>query len=181
MLPIILTPQYVSALVMGTGPATSRRLEQLKEAKVEKVKYFPEFISREHLEENLQNINLVYIADFDDEVSEKIANIVRSKNILLNIEDKFAFCDFHVPAMVRRGDLLLTASTGGKSPRVARRVKRILENQFDEGFTEKLEVISQKRLEWKFAGAGIPEVAKWTDEEINALKLFDGICDKCLS
>ncbi len=181
MLPIILTPQYVSALVMGTGPATSRRLEQLMEAKVEKVKYFPEFISKEHLEENLSNINIVYIADFDDETSAVIANIVRAKNILLNIEDKSQFCDFHVPAMVRRGDLLMTASTGGKSPRVARRVKRILENQFDENFTEKLDVISQKRLEWKSQGAGIPEVAAWTDEEIKALNLFGGICDKCLS
>ena len=30
-------------------------------------------------------------------------------------------CDFHVPAIVRRGDLLLTASTGGTVPGLARR------------------------------------------------------------
>lgn len=181
MLPIIITPQYVSALVMGQGSATTRRLQQLKDANVEKVKYFPEFVSEVHLEENLEGVNLVYIADFSDEVSGKIAKIVRSKNILLNIEDKFEFCDFHVPAIIRRGDLLLTASTGGKSPRVARRVKKILENQFDGSFADKLDIISQKRLGWKSGGAGIPEVAKLTDEEIEKLNLFAGICDKCLT
>lgn len=179
MLPIILTPQFISALVMGEGGATTRRLQMLKDANVNKVKYFKTYISAKHLEENLAGVNIVYIADFDNETSAEIAGVVRSRNILMNIEDKSEFCDFHVPAIIRRGDMLLTASTGGRSPRVARRVKKILENQFDDNFSGKLNVISAKREEWKSKGAGIEDVAKKTDEEIENLELFKNICDRC--
>ncbi len=181
MLPIIITPQFVSALVMGKGSATARRLQMLEESHVKNIKYFENFISEKHLEESLEGVNIVYIADFNNETSATIAKIIRAKNILLNIEDKSEFCDFHVPAIIHRGDLLLTASTAGKSPRVARRIKKILENQFDNSFAEKLDVISQKRLEWKSKNTTFEEVAEKTDEEILKIGLFDNICERCRS
>ena len=50
------------------------------------------------------------------EISAALAGRARAQGILVNVEDEPLLCDFHVPATVRRGDLLLTVSSAGRSP-----------------------------------------------------------------
>ena len=50
--------------------------------------------------------------------------------MLVNVEDRPALCDFHSVAEVRRGDLLLTVSTGGASPGLAARIRARLAAEF---------------------------------------------------
>ena len=53
--------------------------------------------------------------------------------------------DCHFPAVLRRGDLLLTVSTGGVAPALARRIKERLAAEFDEAFGEWVEVLAEMR------------------------------------
>lgn len=176
MLPIILNPHHIKALVIGKGAATSRRLEMLESAGVKNVKYFESI----PLEDEFDGINIVYVADFDDEISERIYQIAFKKKLLINTEDKIKFCNFHAPAIVRRGNLLLTVSTAGKGPRLARRIKRILENMFSEEWKENLKYLSQVRDNYKLQGYKFDSMAEKIDEEIEKKKMFSNFCDRCM-
>ncbi len=178
MLPIILKPEYVSALVIGDGVATNRRLEMLKASNISKIIHLKTSDGK-IIEQNLNSINIVYVADFDDEISSKIAAIIRKHNILLNIEDKGAFCDFNVPAIVRAGDMLVTASTAGSAPRVARRVKKILETQFNQEFADKMKFVSENRQMLKSQGHSMQTLIEESDNIIEKVGLFSSFCDKC--
>ncbi len=176
MLPIIISPDHLKTLVIGQGPATTRRLEMLKDAGVKNVTYFktpPE-------EKEFDDVNLVYVADFDDDTSEKIYNIAAAKKLLINTEDKTKFCNFHAPAIIRRGDLLLTVSTAGKGPRLARRIKAILENMFPPEWKENLEHLSNIRDEYKKQGYKFETMAVKIDEEIQKKGMFSKICERCM-
>jgi len=51
--------------------------------------------------------------------------------------------------VVRRGDLLIGISTGGRSPALAKKIRQELENLFTEDFAQLTTVLSQVRKEVK--------------------------------
>jgi precorrin-2 dehydrogenase/sirohydrochlorin ferrochelatase len=63
----------------------------------------------------------------------------------VNIVDDPARCNFHVPAVVRRGALTLSISTGGNSPLLARRIRETLEKQFDPAYERYLDLLGELR------------------------------------
>ena len=71
---------------------------------------------------------------------------------------------FHVPAIVRRGDLLLTASTGGQVPGLARALREWLAEAFGPEWTGRLKDLSLARARWRSEGlvhdAGFAECAR---------------------
>jgi precorrin-2 dehydrogenase / sirohydrochlorin ferrochelatase len=181
MFPIILDIAEVPVLLVGNGPATLRRLELLDEAGARHVTLYADAPSealkkraRDRLTLRLPDTidfnfsRIVMIADFDEETTAELAKKARYAGALVNVEDNKPWCDFHVPAIVRRGDLLLTVSTAGKSPRLARRIKQLLAGLFDESWAERLKLIGKKRNEWRAEGAKIPELAEKTDALIEA-------------
>lgn len=68
--------------------------------------------------------------------------------ILCNIADRPDACDFTLPAVVSRGDLTITVSTSGKSPALARRLRKDLEMQLGEEYDTGLKLMGaiRKRL-----------------------------------
>ena len=54
---------------------------------------------------------------------------------------------FIVNAAVRRGDLLLTVSTGGISPALSRQIRLQLEEQFGPEYGQLLEILAKTRQE----------------------------------
>jgi siroheme synthase-like protein len=53
-----------------------------------------------------------------------------ARGVLCNAVDDIAHSHFAAPSVVRRGDLLLTVSTGGRSPALAKRLRRRLAGDF---------------------------------------------------
>ncbi len=73
-----------------------------------------------------------------------------------------ALCDFHVPAIVRRGDLLLTVSTGGRAPGLARMIREWLETRLGLEWSGRLREVSQAREAWRKQGTAPADVAAQT-------------------
>jgi precorrin-2 dehydrogenase/sirohydrochlorin ferrochelatase len=66
---------------------------------------------------------LVIAATDDHAVNAAVSAAARRRGIPVNAVDDPPNCTFIVPAVVRRGDLTVAISTGGKSPAAARLVK----------------------------------------------------------
>jgi precorrin-2 dehydrogenase/sirohydrochlorin ferrochelatase len=96
-----------------------------------------------------------------------LAGIARSAGTLVNVEDRRAWCDFHSPALVRRGDLLLTVSTNGRSPGLAARIRRRLEGSFGPEWAERLDRLGTKRDAWRRRPRPLAELARLTDAAID--------------
>jgi precorrin-2 dehydrogenase/sirohydrochlorin ferrochelatase len=78
---------------------------------------------------------------------DAIARAARDRGVLVNVMDDVPNCDFAAPAVVRRGDLVLAISTGGRSPALARMLREGLEERFGAEWGEVLEVLREVREE----------------------------------
>jgi precorrin-2 dehydrogenase/sirohydrochlorin ferrochelatase len=114
----------------------------------------------------LSQVEALWIAGLARAEAAAFATLAREQRVLLNVEDVPALCDFHSVAEVRRGDLLIGISTGGKSPGLAARVRRWIEGAFGPEWAERTAEIARQRDEWRARGASIPELACLTDETI---------------
>lgn len=76
---------------------------------------------------DLDRVFLAFAATDDAEVNQGVAREARSAGGLVNVADAPEACDFHVPSVVRRGDLTIAISTGGGSPALAKRLRQRLE------------------------------------------------------
>lgn len=70
---------------------------------------------------------MVICATDDRSVNQAAAQEARSKGALVNVVDAPGLGDFTIPSKIKRGDLLITVSTGGKSPALAKKLRLELE------------------------------------------------------
>ena len=78
-------------------------------------------------------------------VNEQIFRDARAGYILVNIVDEPERCDFILPSIVERGDLAVAISTGGKSPALAKHLRRELEATFGREYETYLDIMGQIR------------------------------------
>src|ERR1700722_21012152 len=107
------------------GEALARRAALLAEAGVE-----ARLLSAEASDTVLEGLQLLFVAGLPEGEARLLAGRARALGLLVNVEDILPLCDFHVPAIVRRGELLLTASTGGGAPGLARALREHLADEF---------------------------------------------------
>jgi len=88
---------------------------------------------------------LVIGATDQDAVNAKIASDAREKGVLVNIVDDPERCDFILPALLTRGELLIAISTGGKSPALAKKLREDLEPLFGKEYKTLLDIMGQLR------------------------------------
>lgn len=77
---------------------------------------------------------LVFAATDDPDVQKMVADEAARHHVLLNSADSPELSDFHVPAKIRRRDLVITVSTGGGSPALARLLKMQLAGEYGEEY-----------------------------------------------
>ena len=100
---------------------------------------------------------LVCVASSDDPAErDRIARACRERGVLVNVMDDVPNCDFAAPAVVRRGDLVVAISTGGRSPAVARKVRQDLERRFGDEWGEILRVVGEVRAA---TNSGLPDLS----------------------
>ncbi len=179
MLPIILDVANAPIVLAGQGPAIVRRLRFLVEGGATALTvYSPapdadlreaageRLIERLPSDEEVAAVRLVFVAGLEREPSESIAAAARDAGALVNVEDVIDLCDFHTPALVRRGDLVLSVSTGGKSPGLARMMRAYLDEKVGPEWEERLDILARERAKWYADGLAGSDVSKRTRDLI---------------
>ena len=180
MLPIILDVSSLKVAVIGNGLQAVKRLDMLRDADVSEIDIFSPDPGDEMKAaagnvvklnlpsaEDISSYTIIFIANLEAEEVEKLAGQAREQGVLVNVEDVKPLCDFHVPSIIRRGKLLLTASTGGMSPALARRLKEFLEARFAHVWADRLEIIGAARHKWRDEGLSFGEDTKNTNDLID--------------
>jgi precorrin-2 dehydrogenase / sirohydrochlorin ferrochelatase len=154
LLPILLNSDTIRVGLAGAGDGYARRAALLVESGVEPLPVA--------LAGPLPAIAVLFIAGIDPEAAAELTARARAAGILVNAEDIPELCDFHVPAIVRRGDLVLTVSTGGQAPALARRLREWLEGHFGPEWKLHLEEIGTARAGWRASGLPPQEISRRT-------------------
>lgn len=142
--PVNLDVKNRKCLVIGGGEVGARKAETLSACGADVTVLSPVFSERcrnltsrgirlfekRYAREDIDGAFLVFAATDDLGINRAVKQDADEQNILCNIADWPEGSSFTLPAAVSRGDLLLTVSTGGKSPAVAKRIRRQLESQF---------------------------------------------------
>ena len=115
-----------NADVIVISPKASEKLKVLSEKKVITL------IKRQYKSDDISDAFLVIGATNNEKLNRRIFQDAQRLNKLCNIVDCPQLCNFILPSVVNRGDLILTVSTSGKSPAYAKKVRQTLENLFGE-------------------------------------------------
>lgn len=103
------------------------------------------WIQDHYKKENLEGATLVIAATNDQKLNAAIGKECLEKGVLCNVVSSKELSSFIVPASVRRGDLVLSVSTQGKSPMLAQRIKKELEEKYDERYEGYVKVLGEAR------------------------------------
>ena len=112
------------ACVTIFSPELTKRLISLCESK--KIVHVP----RPYQSGDIENFFVVICATDNKVVNEAVAREAREKGSLVNVADAPELCDFTVPSTIVRGDLIITISTGGQSPALAKKLRLELESRY---------------------------------------------------
>ncbi len=195
--PIFIEMKDKNCLVVGGGKIATRKIKTLLsyEAKIKVVapqicdeikQYKKENINleleeREFIYEDCLNAFLVIGATNDIKLNKNIYNYCNQRNILVNIINGKDFCTFLFPSTIKRRDISIGITTSGKSPALAKAIRRQIEENFPSHYGElndilgwaREQVIKEIGEEKKRRGIfshlielGIKQNKLWTREEI---------------
>lgn len=102
---------------------------------------------KEYTDGDVKAFDLLICAADNQAVNRAAAAEARRRRILVNVCDVPAISDFAAPAVIRRGDLLITIGTSGKSPALSRYFRRVLAAEIGAGYGLFLERLVQLRRE----------------------------------
>ena len=91
-------------------------------------------VARRFRHRDVRGATLVVAATGDREVDAAVAAAARRCRALVNVVDRPAECDFILPSVLKRGDLQIAVSTGGRSPALAREIRRKLEADIGDDY-----------------------------------------------
>ena len=165
MIAVALDPAALPVAVAGRGEFAVRRIEALRKAGASRVILFDD---RLPTREELAGLRALWIVGLPDEEAAALAQMAREERLLVNVEDRPALCDFHNVAEVRRGDLLLTVSTGGASPGLAARIRARLAEDYGTEWGERTAFIRHLRNRWREDARAPAEIAQLTDAVLRA-------------
>jgi precorrin-2 dehydrogenase/sirohydrochlorin ferrochelatase len=176
IVPIALDVASLPIAVVGAGDAALRRVAALHAAGARRMTYFctelppcpapqigGDVEHRLPSPEELERLRVIWIVGLEDAEAGRLAQQARAAGVLVNVEDRRRFCDFHNMAEMRRGDLLITVSTGGASPRLAGRIRAWLGETFGPEWAGRVAAISAARTEWRRETSDLAELSRRTD------------------
>lgn len=158
-------------LVVGAGRIALRKVEQLLAAGAVVTVIAPEvhpdvallngavtIKKRVYERRDVTGFRLVITATGDRAVDQAVYDDAEERGIWVNSADDPDRCTFTLPATVRRGPLLLTASTGGASPALSSWLRRRLEQEFGEQWADVVRDLALERARVHDAGRSTEDV-----------------------
>jgi precorrin-2 dehydrogenase/sirohydrochlorin ferrochelatase len=180
LLPLALDLAHLPVALVGAGVPLTKRLSLFAdEASPDLTVFAPagldgpadipadRLIHRMPTDAEIAACRVLFVAGLDMESSQELAAVARRHRVLVNVEDKPTLCDFHVPAVLRRGQLVVSVSTGAASPTLARRLKAYFAALLPPEWAERTATIAAMRRTMRAEGASLSEVARATDALID--------------
>lgn len=185
MIPVMLDPAALRIALIGRSDLAVRRLAWLRNLGGDPTVYsdapspalakaaWPALHA--HLPDDAawKRIDVAWIADIDPERAGALAAAARSHRVLINVEDVLPLCDFHTPAVVQRGKLVLAAGTGGASPAAAGAARRKLEQAFPARWADAIDALAADRARARAEGATPAQVKARAREILAAYGLYE--------
>ena len=160
--PIFLDLEGKKVIVVGGGSVAQRKIQTLIEygAKVEVISrdlttQLEQLISenrirqigRQFEERHLDGAFMVIAATDDARLNHEISMMARERGVLINTVDQPEDCNFIVPSVLKRGELVIAVSTSGRSPALAKKVRESLEKAFGSEYEYLVHMMGQIRKE----------------------------------
>ncbi len=164
-------------VVVGGGDVAARKVDGLLAAEADVTVVSPDLapalatlasaarivhVGRVYRAGDLAGADLVFVATDDRSVTAAVTAEARARRVWVNAADDPEHCDFILPAVIRRGPLLVTVTTGGASPAVARAVREELETVIGEEHRVLVEIAADVRRELGNRRAGAT-AERWAD------------------
>ena len=147
-------------LVVGGGPVGERKVRALLECGARVVVVSPgvtpelaslaaggriEHWARAFRRSDARGCTLAVAATGDPFVDRAVAAAARPWRVLVNVVDEPEHCDYILPSVLRRGELQIAVSTGGRSPALAREIRRRLEGLFGPEYADLVRRVGMER------------------------------------
>jgi len=178
----VMTLVECGAVVTVVSSDVAEELLELAEKKMIELK------KRPYESSDIDGMFLVIGATDNEELNWQINKDAEHQNKLCNIADRPEACNFVLPSIVNRGNLVIAISTSGKSPAFAKKMRQDLEKEFGEEYDEFLQLMgairkkalskkhepeAHKHLFEQLINRGLVDMVRNHDEErINSL-LFE--------
>ncbi|MTI67877.1 MAG: bifunctional precorrin-2 dehydrogenase/sirohydrochlorin ferrochelatase [Firmicutes bacterium] len=156
--PIMLNLKEKNITVIGGGKVALRKVKTLLRYKANIKVISPKFIDGfKELENQIELIKekidvrylkdsfLVVAATSNKKVNKEIKNYCKVNNILCNVVDDIDLSDFIVPSSIKRGNLVISISTLGKSPSLASKIRKDLEFKYTKDYSEYVDILGDIR------------------------------------
>lgn len=104
-----------------------------------------DLVRRRYRRGDLAGAFLAVVAAGDPDLHAEVAADAEEHRVLLNAVDDPAHCHFATPSIVRRGDLVLAVSTGGKAPALAKHVRHELAERYGPEFSALVDLLGEAR------------------------------------
>jgi precorrin-2 dehydrogenase/sirohydrochlorin ferrochelatase len=186
-LPVFLKLDGRPCLVVGAGAVAQPKIESLLAAGGQVTVVAPaatnavrrradggalRWEARPFVPDDLEGVFLVIAATSDAEVNRQVFQEARRRNVLINAVDDPPHCDFYYGAVVRRGSLQIAISTDGKSPALAQRVRREIEQTYGPEYEPWLEALGEVRGQL-FASTSDAEARRQLLHDLASCKSFE--------
>jgi siroheme synthase-like protein len=173
--PIVLEMNGRRCLVIGGGLVAERKIAGLLEVGAAVTVISPEVTlailnwaknnsiqleGRRYRIGDLTGYPLVFVATDDPDVNDRVYQEGQNCGVWVNAADDPAHCDFILPAVIRRGDLMVAISTGGASPAATRAIREELEGYFTDDYVQLVQVAAEVRTELKEKSVNV-DAAAW--------------------
>lgn len=170
--PIMYKIQGKRVVVVGAGQVALRKVKDLTQAGASVVVIAPDIhpelsefalhntfvtiVKREYQKGDCAGAALVFSATNNPDVNRSVFDEASALNIPINAVDDPDNSSFYVPSFFTRGSLLVAVSTGGASPAMAAKVRRLIEQSIPSNIEVILDAMNELRRLIKENYSNIP-------------------------
>lgn len=143
-------------LIVGYGRIAKRKLKAISEF-TSNIKIITKDPTEEELgkgieivnkcfdEKDLEGVDFVITATGSRAQDEGIVAACKSREIPVNAADDREECDFFLPGIIKRGELVVSVSTSGKSPAYSKHLREQIEDIIPENIEKVLDIMGELR------------------------------------
>jgi precorrin-2 dehydrogenase/sirohydrochlorin ferrochelatase len=152
MYPIMLNLTELTVFVVGTDATAATRVQTLAAHGAGKIVRFIDELPGS-ADFNAHSPRLIFVSGLGADQRAEIHRLAKNAGALVHTQDVIPLCDFHLPAWLRRGKLLVTVSTDGAVAGLSRLLRdHLAAFVFHEDWAARVEELADARRAWKSRG-----------------------------